>query len=171
MDIRARLEAEHSKALTLAIVKYVGSDKKRFKELLDIFFGGEYRMTQRAAWPLSYVCIAHPALINPYFAKFMDRLKDPAQHPAIRRNIFRIFQEIDVPQKYQGALIDECFKNITDPSQPIAVLAFAITTATRLCVPFPELRRELLLVLNQLTTHPQTPAIKVRIKRALKELT
>ncbi|MES2678251.1 MAG: hypothetical protein V4635_00135 [Bacteroidota bacterium] len=171
MNIEQRLTVEHSRILTMAIVNYIGAEPTRFKELMIVFLNGEYRLTQRAAWPLSYVCIAEPQLLKPYFSKLIGKLKAPGNHPAIKRNILRIFQEIDIPEKYQSAVIDECFKLISDPAQTVAVMAFAITVATRLCKPYPELKRELLLVLQHLATHPQTPAITVRIKRAMKDLT
>jgi hypothetical protein len=171
MNIEQRLTAEHSRALTMAIVKYIGADPTRFKELMVVFLNGEHRLTQRAAWPLSYVSIAEPQLVRPYFSKLIDKLNRPDNHPAINRNILRIFQEIDIPEKYQSVVIDACFKIIADPLQPVAVKAFAISTATRLCTPHPELKKELLLVLEQLAVYPQTPGVTVRIKRALKELT
>lgn len=170
MNIKARLEAEHSKTLTMAIVTYIGHDKKRFKELMTIFLQGDYRLAQRAAWPLSYVCIAEPALVKPYCAKLIRLLDEPGHHPAIRRNILRLFQDVDIPEQHQGPLLDACLRIIQNASQPVAIIAFAITTATRLCRPFPELRTELLIVLRHMAQYPQTAAITVRIKKALKDL-
>lgn len=170
MDIKKRLEEEHSKTLTTAIVAFIGDDKKRFKTLMDIFLQGEYRLTQRAAWPLSYVVIDHPKLVKPYFEKLIKKLQEPDSHPAIARNIFRMFQEIEIPEKYLGILIDLCFKFIMNETKPAAIRAFAITVASHICVSYPELKNELLIVLNQLNLFPQPPSIKSRIKLALKEL-
>lgn len=170
MNILSALEKEHSKSLTAAIVNYIGNDKKRFKELMDVFLKGEYRLTQRAAWPLSYAGIAEPKLVKPYIGQLIKKLNAPGQHPAIPRNILRLFQEIEIPEKYQADLLDACFRIIQNPSLPVAIIAFAITTAAKLCRPFPELRNELLLVLNQLNSYPQTAAINVRVKKAIKDL-
>lgn len=170
MNIRERLEAEHSKSLTTAIVNYIGKDKKRFKELMTVFFGGEYRLTQRAAWPLSFVAIEHPELLKPYYAQLISKLKEPGAHPAIARNILRTFQEVDVPEAYQGELIDLCFRFVSSEMQPIAIRAFAMSTATRICKHYPELKNEFLIILKEMATLPQSPGIKVRIKSALKEL-
>jgi len=41
MNIRDALAAEHSKRQTMKIVRYVGDDPKRFKELLDGFLSDE----------------------------------------------------------------------------------------------------------------------------------
>lgn len=170
MDIQKKLEAEHSKALTTAITNYIGSDKQRFKVLMDIFLGSEYRLTQRAAWPLSYVLLANPQLLTAYYPKLIKKLQEPGNHPAIARNILRVFQEMDIPEKYRGQLIDTCFKFITSETAPVAVRAFAITTASNICRHYPELGNELVMVLRELSQLPQTAAIKQRIKLALKVL-
>lgn len=170
MNIKKRLEAEHSKSLTMAIVNYIGNDKKRFKELMHVFFGKDQCLVQRAAWPLSFVAIDHPELLKPYYGKLVDKLKEPEAHPAVARNILRTFQEIDVPEAFQGDLVNLCLKFIMSEMQPVAIRAFAMTAATRICKHYPELKNELQIILRELSTLPQTPGIRVRIKSALKEL-
>jgi len=72
VNLRETILAEHSKAQTNLIIKWIGNSQQRFDELFDLFLKDEYRVVQRAAWPLSYVAIAHPKLIskhfNPYYA-------------------------------------------------------------------------------------------------------
>ncbi|MBL7920503.1 MAG: hypothetical protein JNJ40_09330 [Bacteroidia bacterium] len=170
MDIAKRLEREHSLTLTKAVIKYVGDDKKRFKELMTVFLNSEYRIMQRAAWPMSYIAIDHPKLIYPYLERLITLLNKPGNHPAIPRNILRFFQEIDIPEKHEGALVDACFKLIVSAESPIAVKAFAITVASAICKKYPELKRELILHLQHMQNYPMTAAIKVRIRNALKFL-
>lgn len=170
MDIANALKAEHSKAQTLKIVNYVCTDKARVKELFDIFLNSEYRINQRAAWPLSYVAVNNPEMIAAYFPKLIQKLKSKNEHPAIPRNILRIFQEIEIPEKYHGVLVDLCFNFIMDHSHPVAVRAFAITVAANICVHYPELKNELMIILDELKKYPQQPAITSRIKSASKKL-
>jgi hypothetical protein len=170
MKIQSLLEQGHTKELTTRIVNYIGNDKTRFKELMQIFLKGEYRLTQRAAWPLSYSALEHPNLVKPYYGKLIDKLIDPKQHPAIARNILRLFQETEIPEKYRGKLLDACFRFIPGETYPIAIRAFAITVASKICQPYPELKNELAILLRELMEFKQTPALNVRIKRALKEL-
>lgn len=170
MNIKERLEAEHSKTLTIAIVNYVGEDKLRFKMLMDIFLGSDYRLTQRSAWPLGYIALEHPKLLTPYFSRFIKKLDDPSAHPGIFRNIFRVLQGIEIPEKYQGMVVDRAFKAIMSETQPAAVRAFAITTAANICRQYPELKQELLVILQELNAFPQLPSLRSRIKKALKDL-
>ncbi len=46
---------------------YIGNNKARLKELMALFQSGNYRLGQRAAWPLSYILKAIPELIADYF--------------------------------------------------------------------------------------------------------
>jgi hypothetical protein len=54
MDIKKVILKEHSKRQTAKVVSYIGKSPTRFKELVTLFLEGPYRLTQRAAWPLSY---------------------------------------------------------------------------------------------------------------------
>lgn len=170
MDIKTELLKEHSKSQTNKIIKYVADDKLKFKELINLFFNGEFVVKQRAAWPLSYVAIEHPELIKPYFSKLTHQLSKTENHPSINRNILRIFEEMDIPEKHHGNLIDLCLKFIVDIKQPIAIRAFSITVAVNISKNYPELKRELLLILDELKKYPQQPAITVRIRDAMKKL-
>lgn len=170
MDIREALTNEHSKAQTLKIVNYVSNDKKKFNDLVNIFLKSDYRITQRAAWPLSNSAIENPELIKPHFTNLINKLQKKNEHPAIARNILRIFQEITIPEKHHGVLIDICFSFITDLKYPVAVRAFAITVASHISVNYPELKKELTLLLEDLKKYPATPAITSRIKTAEKLL-
>lgn len=170
MDLKHSLEVEHSKKITMQIIKYVGYDKVRFDDLIRIFFGKDKKLQQRAAWPLSYLAEGNPRLIEPYLKKLVALLEQPGLHAAVARNILRIFQQYDLPENYHGELIDICFRFILKPSTPIAIKAFAISTATNIAKPYPELKRELLIVLNELQEQSLTPGLKVRLKNAYRIL-
>ena len=48
MNLRSEILAEHSKAQTNKIIEWVGNSQQRFDELINLFLGDEYRITQRA---------------------------------------------------------------------------------------------------------------------------
>jgi len=66
MNLEAEILKEHSKRNTVRLAAWVGADKKRFKELMDLFLKGEYRVTQRSAWIVRHCAEKHPHLITPY---------------------------------------------------------------------------------------------------------
>lgn len=71
MNLRDEILKEHSKKQCNKIGQWVGNSQKRFEELFHLFLTDEYRINQRAAWPVSYCVIAHPAFIKNNFGKLI----------------------------------------------------------------------------------------------------
>lgn len=170
MDLRTALLQEHSKAQCLRIVDWVGDKQERFDQLFDLFLHDEYRVIQRSAWPVSYCVIANPQLIKKHWSKLLKQMQKPCVHDAVKRNGIRLMQDIEIPVKYEGTVMDLCFKFIESPSEPVAVKAFSLTVLGKLLKKYPEIFPELKLIIeDQLPT--QTPAFKVRAKKLLKQTT
>ena len=169
MDLHQLLKDEHSKKQTDRIVAYIGQDQERFARLIKLFFSGEYRITQRAAWPLSYCVRRHPELIKPYFKQLLDNLNRKDIHVAVVRNTVRLLQDVPIPAKFQGRVMNTCFEFIQAPETPIAVKAFALTVLSNLSADYPEISGELRLIIQDQWEHA-TPAFRSRAKRVLKRL-
>ncbi len=153
MDIRQALLAEHSKPQTMKIVEFIGADEKRFAELIQIFFAGEYRLTQRAAWPLNYCAEQHPELIQPYLPKLLNCLNRDDVHDAVKRNIVRLLQFVEIPKKFHAKTYSLCVDLVDDPNEPVAVRVFAMTVAARIAKSEPALMSELHLIVRQHLPH------------------
>jgi hypothetical protein len=169
MDLLQLLKDEHSKKQTDRIVAYIGQDKQRFAGLIKLFFSGEYRITQRAAWPLSYCVRRHPELIKPYFKQLLDNLDRKDIHVAVIRNTVRLLQDVAIPKKFQGRVMNSCFEFIQAPETPIAVKAFGLTVLSNLSADYPEIRGELKLIIED-QWEQATPAFRSRAKRILKKM-
>lgn len=166
-DLRYELLHEHSKAQCLRIVKWVGDDQKRFDELFNIFLTGEYREVQHAAWPISYCVIDHPQLIKKHWAKLIKNLHQPNIHDAVKRNSMRLLQDIAIPEKYEGEIMDIAFKYVASPNEAVAVKAFSMTVLGNLSKKYPEILPELKLLIEDQLPH-QTAAFKSRAKKIFK---
>lgn len=169
MNLLETILKTHSQAQCLRIVKWVGTDKKRFAELVKLVFKGEFLVAQRASWPLSYCVEACPELALPYIEKFMDNLSKPGHHIAVLRNTMRLFQYVDVPEKYLGKLLDLSLRLMQNASMPPAVRAFSMTVAGNIAAKEPELKREIEMVIRELMVEGG-PAIQARGKQTLKQL-
>jgi hypothetical protein len=166
MDLLKAIEKEHSKAQCEKIVKYVGGDKERFAELMQLFLKGEYRVTQRAAWPMSICVEKHPALITPYFKQIIPLLQKPGVHGAVVRNIVRLLQYVEIPKRYHGQIMSVCFDFIADVETAAAIKAFSLTILENLSALYPDIRPELKLIIEERWEH-ETPAFKVRARKIL----
>jgi hypothetical protein len=166
MDIRQALEAEHSKRQTAAIVEYIGDDADRFAELMKVFFAGEYRLTQRAAWPMNYCAEQQPQLIQPYLPKLLHLLQRDDAHDAVKRNIARLLQYVSIPKKLHARVYSLCVELVDNPQEPAATRVFAMTAAARIAKTEPALLNELQLIVEQHLPHA-TAAFRSRAKTIL----
>lgn len=166
MDIRQALMTEHSKRQTMAIVEFIGDDPKRFAELMKLFFAGEYRLTQRAAWPMNYCAQRHPKLILPYLPKLLDCLEREDRHTAVKRNILRLLQYIEIPKRLAGRVYAHSIDLLDDVYQPIAVRVFAMSVAAGIAKTEPDLLNELRLVVSKHLPH-SSAAFKARARGIL----
>lgn len=147
MDIRKELTKGQSKACTDRIVNYIGKDQIRFNTLITIFLEGPYRITQRAAWPLSDCVRNQASLINRHYQSILKMLVKPGIHDAVKRNIMRLLQFVDIPRKHQGKVIEHCFR-LMDPKEAIAIRVFSMTVLANLTKEHPDLKKELRLVIE-----------------------
>ena len=166
MDLLAALTEEHSKAQCNKIVAYIGNDKKKFAELMKLFFEGEYRITQRAAWPMSYCVRKHPQLINPYFKKLLDKLANPKEGDAVLRNTVRLLQDVEVPEKFHGKLMTLCFDFIQTNETAVAIKAFSLTILKNLSKKYPDIIPEVKTIIEERWDN-ETAAFRARAKKFL----
>lgn len=165
-NLRAEILKEHSKAQCTRIVNRVGASQQRFDELFRLFLHDEYRVVQRAAWPVSYCVMAHPEFIKKHWNSLVKNLQQPGLHNAVKRNSLRLLADIPIPVKYQGPIMDLCFKYVENPNEAIAVKAFALTILTRLAKQYPEIIAEIKLLISAQEGR-QTAAFKVRARKFL----
>lgn len=167
MKLREAILEEHTKANTVKITQWIGSNKQRIAELMHLFMTGEYRVVQRAAMIVSYVAREQPELMKPYIPQLSERLGDTYTHIAVKRNILRIFQDAELPEAIHSDLMNICFDAIADPTEAIAVRAFALSILGRLSVVYPEIKNEIRLVIEDVLSQSPTAAFRSRAKKVL----
>ncbi len=168
MNLRDTILAEHSKTQTAKIVEWVGGSQKHFDELFGLFISDEYRVVQRAAWPLSYCAIQHPSLLKKHLGKLVANLHRPDLPDAVKRNTVRVLQYISLPKKYRGAVMEICFQYIASPTEAVAIKAFALTILQNLALTYPEIIPEVTLIIEERWPH-ETAAFHSRARRFLKQ--
>lgn len=165
MNIREALFLEQTKLQRDSIVNWIGKNPKRFTILFSCFVDDDHRLAQYASWPLSVCVEQYPQLIAPHFADLLNRLEDPKQHAAIRRNGIRLLQFIAIPEVYQGRVMNICFRFLEDPASAIAVKAFSIEVLYQLSKIYPEIRSEVRQLLQLQLEAGAPPAVKAKAKR------
>ncbi|HYE53453.1 MAG TPA: hypothetical protein VD996_01370 [Chitinophagaceae bacterium] len=166
MNLEDALMEEHSKAQREKIVNYIGNNKERFAELMKLFFNGPYRLTQRAAWPLSYCTQNHPSLITPYLKRLIDNLGKPGMHDAVIRNTVRLLQYVTIPEKFHGQVMTTCFNFIQSNETAAAIKAFSLTILQNLAKQYPEILPEIRTIIEERWEH-ETAAFRSRARKLM----
>jgi dihydroorotase len=168
LHLKEEILKEHSKAQTQKIIDWVSTSQQRFDELVQLFLGDEYRVTQRAAWSLSYIAVAHPQLAKKHLPAFIKLLGNPKLHKAVRRNVVRLLQFVDIPMKLHGEVMNYCFDFIADVNEAAAVKAFSLTVLENLSKKYPEIKGEIKTIIEERWDY-ETPAFHSRAKKFLKD--
>jgi hypothetical protein len=168
MELIDLLLQEHSKAQVLRIVSFIGDDRSRFDELVNLFLKGEYRITQRAAWSLSYCAEAHPEWMQDYWEQFLDYCQTDV-HDAVKRNVLRILQNHTLADELCGRVVNWCFEILANPAEPVAIRVFAMSSAYNHCVKYPELALELRYLIESHLID-EKPAFISRGKKVLQKI-
>jgi len=163
--LEAQILAEHSKAQTMRLVHWVGTDATRFQIMMEIFLndppskplpkgrGYQYIFTQRISWVLRYVGEYAPEILAPWLPTLVSVLRRPGLHDAVKRNTLNVFEPLDFPAELDGELADLCFSYLADPKEPIAIRCASMTVLEKICRRVPELKSELQMLLEEHEAH------------------
>lgn len=80
----------------------------------------------------------------------------------------RLLQDIDIPKRYQGTVMNRCFGYIISPSEKPAVKAFSLTVLQNLSNQYPEIKQELKTVIED-RWDIESAAFKSRARKIVKE--
>lgn len=167
MDIRTLLLKDNSKANVEAIATWVGTSVERMQELVNIFLNDEYRVVQIAAHAIGKIGDVHPEMILIHVDTFLKRLQDADVPVAVKRNVVRVLQYVDIPESLHGAAMNICFDYLADPNEAIAVRVFSMTVLDNLSKIYPEIRQELIAIIQDTLEQGCTAAFKARAKTIL----
>ncbi|MBK8089678.1 MAG: hypothetical protein IPK31_18100 [Chitinophagaceae bacterium] len=99
----------------------------------------------------------------------MKTLRKEKLHNAVKRNIVRLLQEVPIPEKLHGEVMDTCFGFVADVQEAIAVKAFSLTILENLSKQYPEIKHELKVIIEERWDY-ETAAFHSRAKKILKNL-
>ena len=140
------------------------------RSLLELALDKDHLLSSRAMWVMSHCSDIDYKRVKYYEVKLIENLKNEYLHNGVIRNTLRLFQKHPVPKKQETFVLDKCFEYIKNPSEAIAVRAFAITVVFNISKPYPELLDELLLVLQHMSVTEEGPGIRSRVKNTIKTI-
>lgn len=168
MNIKEALMSGKSGFMATAVYQYVVNNPSSFKQLMECFFSHDMRLSQRSVIPVGKIADKHSKMLEPYMKRMLIAQEKP-YNTAIRRNVIRTIMLMDLPEKYRGQVFDVCIQYINDVKEAIAVRAFAIAICGDMCKYYPELKDELIEIL-ELHENYGSPGFRSQAKKVKKEL-
>ena len=169
LDLRYEILKEHSRQQSLKIAEWIGSNSRRFKELLKLFLYDEYRVGQRSAWVISFVAAKYPKLIEANIHAIVKRLYDKDLPVAVKRNTIRVLQFMKIPKSLHARVMNVCISYLLDPNETVAVKVFSMTVLAHLAVQYPDVSNELKYIIKSQLQN-SSAGFKARAKKVLKQL-
>ena len=80
----------------------------------------------------------------------------------VKRNTLRTFQFNSIPEEVEGEFFDILLIYLTSLSEAVAIKAFSMTVARKICKKHPELAQELIPIIERLMKASESSGIKHR---------
>jgi hypothetical protein len=163
--------SDSSRSLMDYTAAMVGDDACLFKEALDLAYQQKSPLCMRAARVVDLSCERNPELVRPYLVdmvKDLPMLNDMA--------VKRVFMHILIRHSWvedeeaMGKLVDTLFKWLIDDTQAVAIKAYAMAILENITHVLPDLKGELIVVLEETIPFWGSFALQSGGRRLLKRL-
>ncbi len=143
MDLERLIENSKNKADWKLIADQV-IENKRIAELVELFLKTkDKRIGQKSAGVFMTLVDYDKNIFYDFQRQLVHQLNSSLCTTTQKRNIFRLFQWVFIREEVEGELLNACITVLEQPTQPIAIRAFALTVAFRIGQRYPEIFPEL----------------------------
>lgn len=166
--ITDQLNSKPSKINTLAICNYIIANTNELNNLYTLIFSGEEKIKWKAAWVFEHIFMEKPELVNSYLSDLVYRFPDIKESGVIR-HIAKILSMSDIISLANGRIIDVCFNHLISEAIPVAVKSHCISILFNFTKEFPDLKRELILILEEQIPN-NSVGFKSKARKIIKKL-
>lgn len=166
--LKAQLEAEMSRANIDYVADWVGSNRERIDELVDLALDTNSQVAARALWALEKVATSHHNILLPYISSIVDALpRFPSS--GMRRISCKILMISDVPAEFDGQIVDFCFRMLETIDEPIGVKANCLSLIAERLGKYPELESELNAIVSDIIGSSGSKGFAVRARKVMQK--
>lgn len=166
--IRTLVQRAHWKEDVLQLASACCDTPAGMRAVVLLLDDADLVLARRASWIFHHGGAFFPDLVPPLLPLLFAPL-DANRHPAIRRNVVRALQSVDIPHQHLGGTVTRCFDYLNDPTESVACRTFSVTVLWNACQQEPDLRPELEETLRGLADHAK-PSLRNRARRTLRQL-
>jgi hypothetical protein len=113
-----------------------------------------------ASWILTHVAIKKVSLIERYYVPIVDALLK-TNNESVRRNLLATVNRFPLQAYEEANLLNALFDWLTNPNTKPAIVMYTLEKLKQYCIPFPELTKEVIAILELKNEVEMTPAIRV----------
>ena len=162
------LRERHSKSYVFALAQRICKGEYSIEDLIENMSSKDIEFRKHASWLLQHTYDICPRSFDRYASQLYTLLSQ-SQHDSEKRSLLRVFYDIPIDVKMEGALFDLCLGFVENHEEAIAVRAFSISVLCRIAKSYPDLNAEIQVLLRSYLDI-DIPAIKSRAKSGLKYL-
>lgn len=151
------------------IVNEIGEHPEYFSALMRVALYNKEPKSWRAAYIVDKIDENHPKLISPYVTKIIQQIKIE-EHSGKKRHFLRQISLNPIPEIHFGFLFDYCLNAVTSAKEPPAVRVHAMQILFNISEKEPDLKPEILSVIEHEMEYHSTAAILSRGSKLAKKL-
>ena len=169
MDLRKHLLDRNLKWNWDEIAKYCVAHPKSVQQIVDYCLDETIHVQQNAGAVIGKLIDHDKNILNPYLVQLVNHLNHNP-HDAVKRAVMRVFQYAPIPEEVEGALFEYVLNALNSREAPIAIKAFGLTVARRICEKYPELANELIPMVEIILEEKPSAGMVSRAKKEMKKL-
>lgn len=166
MNLEEQLKERSAKWNWDQISNYLIKNPAQIEKLVRLTMEGSLQVRKNGSAVLGKICDKRKVLLSPYL-NIMGKHLDANPIVGVKRNTLRVFSFCNVPEEIEGFMFDLILKYLADSDETIAVKAFGMSVARKICQKYPELALELIPRIEILVEAETSPGI---VGRGLREL-
>ncbi|MEI7420687.1 MAG: hypothetical protein WCK18_01275 [Prolixibacteraceae bacterium] len=143
-------------------------DEMLFLRVYKLISSDNPKVAWHAAWLIDHASEADPSKLEPYINELIERLPNLTSS-SLKRHFTRMLIKQEIPEEKLGQMVDVLY-HLMKPSEAIAVQANALQLLYQIAMKEPDLKGELIYVLETMMEEGQSRGMMSKGRKILKAL-
>jgi len=143
---------------------------KLIPELIEVAFSNlEYPFPAYASWWLFHIARTNPKVLVPFQAQFIECVLEK-ENGSVLRNTLGVLLQFPLNEYKEGFLLNRLFHFLTCEDYKVATQVYSLYLLIKFTQKYPEIKPEIIEIIQMKEEKPHTPALKMGIKNYLKAI-
>ena len=151
----------------LRAVGFIEKDKKKIAEIVKLSLSKDPKISMKASWVLRYVAQKNKELIQPYLPEIISQIESSTF--SCQRSLLNTLEYFQIPEEIEDETYNACFNILINKNAPVANKACCMGILSPICLKYPDLSNELILVIEDLLINGSA-GIKSKGNKIIKQL-